>query len=84
MGKPESTLFSELDALMHVNKRTKCLFASEIESFTEEDKAALALAMVNPRYTNKSILQVCQARGATFSKWAVALHRKKECCCEFG
>jgi hypothetical protein len=84
MGKPESNLFADLDALMHVNKRTRCLFMEGIDQFSDEDKQALALALANPRYTTKAITQVCQARGATFSKWAVAHHRKKECCCELG
>lgn len=84
MSKEPSTVFGELDAIMNVSRRTRCLFATQIESFSEEDKAALAHAIANPRYSNKAILQVCLARGAKFSKWAVAHHRNKECCCEFG
>lgn len=84
MKDKTSAIFGELNAIMDVSKRTRCLFAEEISKFSDEDKDALALAMANPRYTTVAILKVCQARGASFSKWAVAHHRKKECCCEFG
>lgn len=84
MNENASAVFGELDAIMDVSRRTRCLFAEEVSNFSEEDRAALALAVANPRYTNIAILKVCQARGAKFSKWAVAHHRKKECCCEFG
>lgn len=83
MAKDQSTLLAELDILAQP-KRSDCLFIAETSHFSDEDKQALALALANPRYTNKSILQVCQARGAKFSKWAVAVHRNGECNCVTG
>lgn len=83
MAKDQSTLLGELDALAEP-KRTDCLFIAQTAHFSEEDKQDLALALANPRYTTKSILQVCLARGAKFSKWAVGHHRNGECSCVTG
>jgi hypothetical protein len=83
MAKDKSTLLGELDVLSEP-RRNECLFMVETAHFSDEDKEALALALANPKYTTKAILQVCQARGAKFSKWAVGHHRNKECNCVTG
>jgi len=83
MAKDKSTLLGELDVLSEP-KRNECLFMVETAHFSDEDKEALALALANPKDTTKAILQVCQARGAKFSKWAVGHHRNGECNCVTG
>lgn len=84
MTKKQSGLFNELDAAMYVAKKTRCLFMEQTDHFSDEDKEALAQALANPRYTTKAITQVCVSRGAKFSTYTTSMHRKKECCCEFG
>lgn len=84
MTKEPSAIFNELDDIVSSSRPKKCLFVEQIRSFSKDDQEALALALANPKYTNVSILKVCQKRGATFSKWAVGHHRKGECACVSG
>lgn len=83
MADKKLSFAAELEQVVAESRREHgCAVAIVATELSPEDKAELALALANPKYTAKAIHSVLTRRGYVLSSTTVARHRRKECCCE--